>query len=482
MSWDEPLFYNYADSITLAYSPQVVNPDFEFNQVYGKSAEDHKFYGPAYLLLARPIQQALMSALGSDMASAWHLTNFLTFQIGLIAFYLLACRWFASWPAVATTAFLAWQPVYWGHAFINPKDIPFMVFFLLALVLGLEFVDRLSLPLKKTGGYLVFAAILLGLASATRVIGPLAGAVIFVYFILTKKWRDFPFFVVYGLIAIVTMFIFWPYLWADPINRFLEVIIHMSNNPTELAVLFNGQIFRANQMPRRYLLQMFTLTLTEPTWILFMSGCIIAFRSIIAKKYDWRALSVILGLFAFMLAYLLYSKPAVYDGFRHFFFISPPIFIMIGFSFQWLWEKLKPTIWIAIIAMIVFPGLIGMFQLHPYEYTYYNFLSGGVGGAYREYETDYWLTCYKEAIEWTRTNAANSTLHVQREFPLSEYYGSDMTLKDLGKETEMNIQTGDLLLFHTRGNLDIRSIYRKLPIEHVIGRNAAEFCIIKRKD
>jgi hypothetical protein len=57
-----------------------------------------------------------------------------------------------------------------------------------------------------------------------------------------------------------------------------------------------------------------------------------------------------------------------------------------------------------------------------------------------------------------------------------------MTLKDLGKETEMNIQTGDLLLFHTRGNLDIRSIYRKLPIEHVIGRNAAEFCIIKRKD
>ena len=107
MSWDEPLFYNYADSIRVAYTPQAFAPGFDFYQVFGKSPEDHKIYGPAYLLLARPIQQVLMSIPGLDMASAWHLVNFLTFQLGLITFYLLVRRWFDPWPAVAATAFMA---------------------------------------------------------------------------------------------------------------------------------------------------------------------------------------------------------------------------------------------------------------------------------------------------------------------------------------------------------------------------------------
>ena len=38
-------------------------------------------------------------------------------------------------------------------------------------------------------------------------------------------------------------------------------------------------------------------------------------------------------------------------------------------------------------------------QLHPYEYIYYNRLIGGVTGADdRGYETDYWVTGYREGI------------------------------------------------------------------------------------
>ncbi len=482
MSWDEPLFYNYADSIKIAYTPQAFAPWFDFYQVFGKSPEDHKIYGPAYLLLAGPIQKIVMSAFGSDMASAWHLVNFLTFQAGLLTFYLLARRWFDPWPAFASTTFLAWQPVFWGHAFINPKDIPFMVMFLMALALGLEFVDRFTQRRKNAWATLIIASIVLGLASATRVIGPLAGVTVFIYFVLNNKWGNFPFIVVYSLIAILTMLIFWPYLWADPLNRLMEVLKHMSNNPTELAVLFDGQIFRANEMPRRYLPQMFALTLTEPTWILFVLGCFLAFRKFLVKKLDWQALAVVLGLFIFMVAYLLYFKPSVYDGFRHFLFIMPPIFIMVGFGFQWLWERLKPVVWSILVTALVLPGLIGIIHLHPYEYTYYNVFSSGVRGAFRTYETDYWLTCYKEAVEWTLKNEPNSTLHIQREFPLAEYYARGLTMKDMSKELDEDIKTGDLMLFHTRGNLDSRSVYRKLPTEYFIGRDGAEFCLIKRKD
>jgi uncharacterized membrane protein len=483
MSWDEPLFYNYADSIRMAYTPQALTPGFDFYQVFGRSPEDHKIYGPAYLLLARPLQQLVMKLANVDVPSAWHLVNFFAFQLGFVAFYLLLLRWFDPWPATATAAFFAWQPLFWGHAFINPKDIPFMVFFLLALVSGLWFIDGLEPTVKRNHwARMLLAGLLLGLASATRVIGPLAGVVIFAYFALRKKWRQWPFFLGYGLVSILVMFVFWPYLWSNPIQNFLGVFKHMSNNPTELAVLFDGQVYHANLMPRSYIPKMLILTLTEPTWTLVGMGLFAGMVKFRSRSTDWRAPLALLGLSGLMLAYILIKNPAVYDGFRHFFFIIPPIFLFIGFSFQWLYHKLRPGLWIIIIFVLLTPGIWQIAHLHPYEYAYYNTIKGGVSGAFRNYESDFWLTCYKEAIEWTDKNAPGSVLHIQREFDLASSFSGSLTLRNLGKETESDIRSGDLMLFNTRSNLDIRSIYRKLPVEHVIGRDSAEYCIIKRKD
>ncbi|MGC1377144.1 MAG: hypothetical protein WA821_13015 [Anaerolineales bacterium] len=494
LSWDEPLFYDYADAIKLAYTPQAFSPNFDFEQVYGPSATDHKYYGPAYILAARPVQQAVVAVLGADRASAWHLVNFLTFQIGLLFFFLLLRRWFDPWPAAAASAFFAWQPIVWGHAFINPKDMPFMVFFVIAVTLGFWMVDSFSKPdQKRRWGLVILAGIMLGATVAVRVIGPLAGLVVFAYFLLQKNGRAFPAFLAYGFIGILVMFVGWPFLWADPLNRMLEVVHHMSDNPTQLAVLFMGQTYRAATLPRRYFPQMLAITLTEPTWILFTLGLALAAYRIWWKK-EGRFLSalVVVGWFVFMLVYVLVEKPPMYDGFRHFLFSIPPVFAIIGFVFQFLYDKasivknhyvirITQYAFAAATVIILLPGLLGIFQLHPYEYAYYNTFVGGTGGAYRSYETDYWLTCYKESLEWLRANEPGKTIHIQREFPLAAYYGQGLTLKDLGLETEADIRPGDLLLFSTRADLDIRSIYRKLPVIQSIGRAGADFCLIKEK-
>lgn len=532
LSWDEPLFYDYADSIWRAYTPAAFSPGFDFESVYGRSAEDHKIYGPAYLLLARPLQRGIQALTGADMAAAWHLVNFLTFQIGLIGFYRLARRWLDPWPAALATAFLAWQPVFWGHAFINPKDIPFLVFFLWALTLGLEMVDTLTDPAASARARTtrtLLAALVLGLASAIRVIGPLAGALTGAYFLLKMFWKtaeqpprlphplpplpqsegsdpsasssvSHPFsirfspwlgFAAYGLLAIAVMIAAWPYLWADPAGRLAGVLRHMSDNPTELAVLFLGQIFRANDMPRRYLPTMLTLTLTEPVWFVFAAGMVVAIRRIVQKRLDFRAPLVVLSLFGGMMAYLLYFVPAMYDGFRHFFFLLPPVFLFCGFALQAVWENRRRLPLPAAgqnaafglaAGLLLLSGLLGIVRLHPYEYAYYNRFAGGVGGAYRVYETEYWLTCYKEAIEWVKYHQPAATLHIQREFPIAAYYADGLNIKDLAREPESEIRPGDLMLFHTRANLDIRSIYRGLPVVARIGREGADFCLIKRKD
>src|SRR5688572_3570381 len=178
LSWDEPLFYDYADALGYAYSPaEWFSGHFDLSNSYGISGDDHKTRGPAYLFLARgPVY--LLEAFGLDFASAWHLVNFLFIQLGVYFLYRLSLRWIQPNAAFAASAIFSWQPLLWGHAFINPKDPPFLVFFLGSVCLGFEMVDFLFSDIKNNRQKFIsalLAAIMLGITTSIRVLGPLAG-------------------------------------------------------------------------------------------------------------------------------------------------------------------------------------------------------------------------------------------------------------------------------------------------------------------
>lgn len=509
LSWDEPLFYDYAESIPGAY--QGWNRLDE--NVYGPSAEDHKYYGPAYLLLGQGPKTAIQIILGRDDASAWHLVNFLSFILGVYFIYRLGTRFMTPNLAAVNAAFFALQPLLWGHAFINPKDMPFMTAFLSAVTLGLEWVD--SIPERRTQSVvegwfwrilhapafakLLPASLALGITCAIRVIGPLAGALVFVYFsaafLRAPKSERKPFLLhlsAYVFGSLVLMFGLWPFLWADPLNRLLEVLRHMSNNPTELAVLFRGQIFPANALPARYFPQMLALTLTEPFLPLALLGGLSLLWQVLKKRCDWAAPLVLLLWFGPLTAYNILKVPAMYDGIRHFLFMLPPLFMLTGVGLsaaQQAAARLQASVFakqgasqifsLFLAAILLLPGLSGILRLHPYQYTYYNSLPRQT---YRVYENDYWLTCYKEAIEWARENAADQPLYIQREFAIAAYYGAGLDLRDLRYETRASFPENALMLFSTRANLDQRSEFRKMPVIHAIGRGGVEYCLIKRKE
>src|SRR3990172_8168857 len=181
LSWDEPLFYYYASLLGYAYSPREwFSGDFNLDKVYGASESDHANRGPAYILLAYPAVR-LLEAFGVDSASAWHLVNFLTFQLGVYLLYRLAKRSMNDSAALASAAFFAWQPLLWGHAFINPKDPPFLVFFLGVMCFGFEAVDEVAQNGVHKTSKTVLAAFSLGIATSIRVLGPLAGFLVGLY-------------------------------------------------------------------------------------------------------------------------------------------------------------------------------------------------------------------------------------------------------------------------------------------------------------
>jgi hypothetical protein len=107
--------------------------------------------GPFYLMVWLKAGEALGRAVpGWVFADGRHFVNFLAFQLALISIYALAIRF--TRPAVALTGVLLFetQPVFFGHAFINQKDIPFMGFFAASVVLGIALVDRYINAIERT--------------------------------------------------------------------------------------------------------------------------------------------------------------------------------------------------------------------------------------------------------------------------------------------------------------------------------------------
>lgn len=139
-SWDEESVHYYANTSTNAYKYF-----FDVNEMKNYYGDDVlRYYGPAFPVIANLIISPFKSLSYKEIASAWHLLNFLCFQLGLFFFYDICLRYFSKPVALVSTVLFCTQPLIWGHAFINPRDIPFMVFFLGAISSGLSFSDSVA--------------------------------------------------------------------------------------------------------------------------------------------------------------------------------------------------------------------------------------------------------------------------------------------------------------------------------------------------
>ena len=97
------------------------------------------------------------------------------------------------------------------------------------------------------------------------------------------------------------------------------------------------------------------------------------------------------------------TRPAMYNGIRHFVFVVPPLCVLGGLAGAYLLRRLdtaaKPAA--AIAGLAILGGLavpvIDMVRLHPYQYTHFNRIAGGVQAADDRYMLDYWGLSFKQA-------------------------------------------------------------------------------------
>jgi len=503
-SWDELNLYKYAERSLEAY---VTWPQHGVIPVTGDRFEN---YGPAFVMFTAIVTSIFTRIVPNAQAvDIQHLVYFLTFLVGVWAFYQLSIRWMSRAAAFGATLLYITQPLFWGHAFINPKDIPLLSLFTLTAYLGTKMHDSLlgrgadsvfdsasvawsGLPsstrrlligatifwlvslallfgvtprvyqwldnairaaasgepslialiasnihkvppevyiekffvlfLQARAAYFLIvniimiwlyrrnlpsalrvlgiilpAGILLGITVSIRIFGPLAGILVAIYLLWKSTARAWLVIAAYALIAVMTTYLTWPYLWPNPIGHFFETVQIMAQHPWPGSVLFNGVTYRANGLPASYMPILLAIQLTEPVWVLFGVGVAVAIYGSIKRRMENRELlALMLIWFVLPLFTFIVLRPTMYDNFRQSFFILPPIFFMTGLAFE---RIRKPVLQGALIGLVAIPGLIASVRLHPYEYIYYNQFIGGLNGAAHKFELDYWGISYRAAAQ-----------------------------------------------------------------------------------
>ncbi len=100
-----------------------------------------QFYGTATSMLLLGADTLLSPILNLRAGVVMHYGYFLTFVLAITALYFLVKLFVNPWIALFAAILFATQPLLFGHAFMNPKDIPMLAVFLLTVTTGF-YIDR----------------------------------------------------------------------------------------------------------------------------------------------------------------------------------------------------------------------------------------------------------------------------------------------------------------------------------------------------
>jgi 4-amino-4-deoxy-L-arabinose transferase-like glycosyltransferase len=411
-----------------------------------------------------------------------------------------------AWAGPLAALILLTLPAFSGHAFINSKDIPLACAFAWAMVaLAWTFRNgRVTLRTVVVGG-LGFALPLMIRPGILPVLLFFYG-VLLVFTLAPRDGREDTTSAAGWALATVGIFtlswlamiLVWPWAHERPLFHPLSAFLTTGAFPMVIPVLFDGSVHASDALPRRYLLQMLVVKTPLPVSALALTGLAVGIGRVFRSgRAETTALLVgIVWLMVPVAAWTLLT-PTIYDGIRHFLFVVPSLAVWSAVGLLWLVRRVggsssvaRGLVLAAGVCLVLWP-VKEMTRLHPYEMTYYNRLVGGLDGAAGRYETDYWVTSYREAAEWIRAVAtpaegeepvrvlvaANNLSHEAARHYLQGPFEVG-TIHELSSEPSLP-EGVDFYLATTR--FGWASNFPRSPVVHVVGRGGATFTIVRSR-
>jgi hypothetical protein len=116
----------------------------ELEQLFTPTRVWH-YYGTAQTAIFEAAEQTLSPILGTPANAIRHYGYFVSFQVGVVAIYLLVSVLASPWAALVSSILFGTQPLLFGHAFINYKDIPLLSIFTAVVAAGFHLSRKLKL-------------------------------------------------------------------------------------------------------------------------------------------------------------------------------------------------------------------------------------------------------------------------------------------------------------------------------------------------
>ena len=379
------------------------------------STRSDRFYGLAFSV---PL---LLGERAGGIEDDWraiylsrHLHTRLLFLAGGLFVYLLALRLFGGrLLAVAAMLLFLLHPRLYAHSFFNPKDIPFLAMFVIALYLTHQAFRR--------DGLAAFA--LLGAAVGVLVNLRIIGLVLFAAvpalraldFAFAQGWAERKRILVatgaFALAGAMSIFALLPYLWGDPIGRAVEGWAILSQLPIVIFELFRGTLYRSVDFPVEYLPVWFAIA--SPPFVLplgAIGAATVVAGAIEAPARALRNTRLRFGLLALgcviaPVVGVIALDVNVYNGWRHFYFLWAPFALLAALGLAWLAAALRRARLRAGVYAAAGAGLIAaavsMALIHPNQQVYFNFLTDRVTQERlrTQYVMDYWLHPARQALE-----------------------------------------------------------------------------------
>jgi len=413
ISNDEEVQQHYAELIIAYYRSGFTDGAlFHFRNLY--------LYGGLFDLVAIGLQKLIPL----DPYDVRHLFSALTGVGGVAAVWATARAIGGPRAGLLAAAAIALCGTWYGAMFNHTKDIPFAAAMMGATYLLLRIGRELPHPRWRL---VVLFGVLCGCALGIRVLGVFlvayAALVVVLYAPIGRgsSWRAvfgfaarsaLPLTAAFAL-AYVIMIASWPWAALAPFNP-LRALSEFTDFHYKIQTVLDGRVYYMSDVPRSYVP---TYVAIKLTLVLLLGAALSLVLAILpqrtarpagagqAANHAWRKETVLVAFAAFLplICDVIVRGPA-FSGMRHFLFTVPPIAVLAGLGLDAALGQLNARSRLAAacgLALIVL-GLgfdaTTLYRLHPDEYLFFNPLVGGLAGASRRYDTDYWVNIMPEAV------------------------------------------------------------------------------------
>jgi Dolichyl-phosphate-mannose-protein mannosyltransferase len=317
--------------------------------------------------------------------------------------------------AISLTLCGAW----YGSMFNHTKDIPFAAAMMGATLFLIRIARRLPSP--RAGDVALFG-VLAGCALGVRVIGLLLVIYVGLAIVLNRSRpglshgrTQLPFAVESIvrllpalMLAYVIMIMAWPWAALAPLNP-VRGLLAFSEFNYSIRTALDGRVYEMADVPLLYV--PIYLMIRVPLLTLFAAALTMVAAQVLrgaasANRQQYKDITLLsLTVIVPLVCQVICHGPA-FSGLRHFLFVIPSLAVLAGIGLDrvlsWLQTRgrMVAGAGLALLAACLLSDAVTLVRLHPYEYLVYNSLVGGLDGASRRYDLDYWFGSMPEAINY----------------------------------------------------------------------------------